>query len=60
MLDEYRDIISIEELCEILIIGKNSAYKLLNEKKISAFRIGNRWKIPKTSLISYLSSHEKG
>lgn len=33
MLDEYRDIISIEELCEILIIGKNSAYKLLNEKR---------------------------
>lgn len=60
MLDDYRDIISIEELCKILIIGKNSAYKLLNEKKISAFRIGNRWKIPKTSLISYLSSHERG
>ena len=59
MLDEYRDIISIQELCEILIIGKNSAYKLLNEKKISAFRIGNRWKIPKASVISYLSS-EKG
>lgn len=31
------DLITIDELCEILVIGKNTAYKLLNENIIHAF-----------------------
>lgn len=37
MFDEYHDLITIEELCMILSIGKNIAYKLLQEEKIKAF-----------------------
>ena len=56
MLDAYGEILSLEDLKEILMIGTTSAYKLLREQKIPAFRIGNRWKIPKASVIRYLSS----
>ncbi len=38
--DSYNDLITIDELCDILSIGKNTAYRLLNDKKIKAFRIG--------------------
>lgn len=55
MLDSYGEIITIEDLCEILMIGKNTAYKLLNQEVITAFRLGNRWKIPKVSIINYLT-----
>lgn len=56
MLDTYGEILSLEDLKEILMIGTNSAYKLLREQKIHAFRIGNRWKIPKDSVIHFLSN----
>lgn len=29
LLEEYKDVINIKDLCEILNIGKNTAYKLL-------------------------------
>ena len=56
MLDAYGEILSLEDLKEILMIGTTSAYKLLREQKIPAFRIGNRWEIPKASVVRYLSS----
>ncbi len=54
MLDQYEEIITIEELCDILMIGKNLAYRLLTEKKIRAFRIGKKWKIPKSSVEKFI------
>lgn len=55
--ETYEDLITIEELCEILSIGKNTAYHLLNAKEISAFRIGRIWKIPRVSVVTYIKSH---
>ncbi len=50
----YSDLISIDELCEVLSIGKNTAYQLLKEQKIKAFRIGRIWKIPRQSVIDFI------
>ena len=47
-------LITIEELCEELLIGRNAAYKLLEERKIKGFRIGRIWKIPRECVISYI------
>ena len=60
MLDQYNDVISINELCEILLIGRNAAYKLLNSNAFGegAFRIGNRWKITKNAVYSFLYHKE--
>lgn len=55
--ETYEDLITIEELCEILSIGKNTAYRLLNTKEISAFRIGRIWKIPRVSVATYIKFH---
>ncbi len=55
--ETYEDLITIEDLCEILSIGKNTAYHLLNAKEISAFRIGRIWKIPRVSVATYIKSH---
>lgn len=54
MLNQYEDILTIDELCEILVIGKNLAYRLLTEKEIKAFRIGKKWKIPKFAVEEYI------
>lgn len=50
------DMITIDELCEILLIGKNTAYKLLNSNKLPAFKIGRIWKIPRSSIDVYIQS----
>lgn len=54
MYNETTDLISIEELCSILLIGRNKAYELLNNKKIKAFRIGKTWKIPRLSVDEFI------
>lgn len=52
--DSSQDIITIDELCEWLAIGKNAAYHLLNSRDIKAFKIGRIWKIPRGSVTEYI------
>lgn len=52
-------VISIEQLCHLLQIGKNVAYKLLASGEISAFKVGRVWKIPRTSVQSFIDQHSK-
>ncbi|MBE6106815.1 helix-turn-helix domain-containing protein [Anaerovibrio lipolyticus] len=53
---EPTPILSLEELCEQLSIGKNAAYELLRSGKIKAFRIKRIWKIPQTSVNEYIQT----
>ena len=48
------ELITIEQVMAILKIGKNTAYRLLENKEIEAFRIGNKWKIPRSSVYKYI------
>lgn len=59
MLDQYGAIITVEELQEILCIGRNTAYMLLNSGTIPALRIGKKWRIPKEAVLYYLSQWKK-
>lgn len=54
MFEEYNDLITLEEMQQLLGIGKNTAYKLVKEHKIKCFRIGKLWKIPKRSIEEYI------
>lgn len=47
-------LITVDELCELLMIGKNAAYKLLISGELRGFRIGRIWKIPRESLDRYI------
>ena len=49
-----RLIMEIDELCEMLGIGKNTAYQLLNDQEIDAFKVGTVWKIPKKSVEEFI------
>ena len=48
------ELITLEELQEILCIGKNTAYRLLINNEIKAFKIGRLWKIPRSSVLEYI------
>lgn len=61
MTNIENELITVEELCNILSIGRNAAYTLLNENKIKAFRIGKVWKIPRLAINEFIltQSHLK-
>lgn len=56
MLEEYPDILTVEEACEVLRVGYNAMYELLNSGKVKAYRNGRVWRIPKTSLLEFVRS----
>lgn len=54
MLENYSDVLKIQDVLEILDIGRNSAYKLIGNGSIKSLRIGGNIRIPKIHLIDYL------
>ena len=48
-------LVEINELCRMLNIGKNTAYKLLTEGEVESFKIGSVWKIPIKSIMDYVN-----
>ena len=41
--------------CQLLLkIGKNTLLELLHTRQIDGFRIGNRWRIPKESVVEFI------
>lgn len=59
MLEEYDALLSIQELRDILPIGRNAVYDLLNDGTIPAFRIGRNWKIPRESVEAYIGQWKR-
>ena len=53
-------LMTIADVCEELMVGRNSVYKLLESKKLKGFRIGRIWKIPRTSIIEYINEQIQG
>lgn len=49
------NLLSPAEVCSYLNIGRNTMYRLLLDGQIPAFRIGNRWKIPESSINDFIS-----
>ncbi|MBP8629626.1 MAG: helix-turn-helix domain-containing protein [Negativicutes bacterium] len=56
MNNEVNQLITVEELCEVLMVGKNTAYKLLSTGELKAFRINRVWKIPRQAVTDYILS----
>lgn len=53
---EHDKLITLDELCDILKIGKNTAYTLMRTGELGAFKIGRVWKIPLVSVRKYIES----
>ena len=54
MLERYDDILTIDDLTEILRIGYTQAYRLVRSGSLKAFKEGKDWKIPKKEIIAYI------
>ena len=48
------EILTVEEACEALKIGRNAIYRLLNSGKLKGYRNGRVWRIPKVAVREYI------
>ena len=54
MYENIPEIMTLRECQELLKIGKNTMLELIHNGELSAFRIGNRWKITKESVLEFI------
>ena len=55
LFTNYPDILSVQQLMELLQIGKVLAYKPIESKKFKAIKIGREYKILKNSVIDFIN-----
>jgi excisionase family DNA binding protein len=60
MLEEYNEVLRPIEVCEILAIGKNTLYNLLNTEQLVGYKSGKNWRVTKQAVISYINSKSVG
>lgn len=51
---EINSLLTVQEACEALMVGKNTIYELIRSNKVDAFRTGRTWKINRNSLENFI------
>ena len=54
MYNSIPEIMTFKECQQFLKVGKNTMLDLLHTRQIDGFKIRNRWKIPKESVVEFL------
>ncbi len=59
MAEDDVEVLTVEEACECLRIGRTAMYRLLNSGELPAMRIRRKWMIPKKGIRTFVlkSSH---
>lgn len=54
MLKDQPDVLTVLEVANVLRIGKNKAYTLINSGNLSSIKVGGKIIVPKMCLIEFL------
>lgn len=57
MFEKYNDVLTVNEACQALSIGKSKLYELLKTCKLKSIRIGKKYIIPKVYLFDYIDCY---
>ena len=60
MLQEYPDVMNIEQVSEVLGVSTKAVYGLIKEGHLSVLKIGRTYRIPKIRLVAYLYGDPQG
>ncbi|WP_281178324.1 helix-turn-helix domain-containing protein [Candidatus Desulfofervidus auxilii] len=55
MMQNFSEIMTLEETAKYLRIGKSTLYKMAREGKIPAVKIGNQWRFKKEDIDKWFS-----
>ncbi len=56
MFENYNDVLTVNEVCSALSMGKNCVYGLLQNGSIKSIKIKKKYYIPKAFLIDFINS----
>ena len=56
MFESYPDVVTVNELCEMLDISKKLAYRILDSQDIRSVKVGRIYRIPKAAIIEFLTN----
>ena len=59
MLNKYPDVLTVKEAREILRIGMNNMYHILQSGELRSIKIGRIYKIKKENVIEYIDRKSK-
>lgn len=56
MFNQYKDVVTVRELAEMLGVGRNTAYELVRCGAVPSVKVGRQIRISKQSVIDYIST----
>ena len=59
-LTNYPEVLTVDQMCEILHIGMFKAYELLKTHTVRCMRIGKKFIIPRASIEEFLDNIIQG
>jgi len=55
-----KEIMTVNEVAEYLKISTVTTYRLIQEGKISAFKVGRSWRVKRTDLNEFIEQQKQG
>lgn len=56
LIASEEDVLTVDDVMELLYIGRNTVYQLLHSGQLKGFQIGRTWRIPRDYLSDYIIS----
>ena len=56
ILENYKDILTIDDVCAILKVGKSAAYGLLRSGEIPNRKLAGKYIIPKIGIVKFIEN----
>ena len=60
ILVEYPDLMSAEEVAEVLSVKQSTVNTLLREGRMRGVKVGKVWRVTKTAFVRYMKENENG
>ena len=60
LFQNYPDVVSTLQLCEMLGVSERTVYRLLVTNQIKHFKVGRAYRIPKVNVFAFMESECKG
>jgi excisionase family DNA binding protein len=54
-LDEYPDLLTVHDVCEVLRVGRRTVYQYIQEQKIPAKKIAGKFRIPNIGIRKFIN-----
>lgn len=59
MYDDYNEILTVPQLAELLQVGMNTAYFLVNSGEVESFKVKNSYRIQRSAVTDFIVRQAK-